>query len=234
MSERAYFSLRYALPGFTFILIVFMIILPNLQTVFSQSETLPEASLVSAFLAFFTLLEGSAIGFLISQPWHLFYDFVLRRQALLSVRSFLQGKEHYELTNSLARLHEQTVFLDYVVHLADKKLLAYLQRRWDLLHTLGSTLVALLLGSLVGVLIRILWTVKDPFPYAIVRDFFVLLLFIFFIAVLVGSYCIVNGEHERMTLIAVSSVWHSGKFPPEDAQKIFPKDYFQEKSCCSE
>jgi hypothetical protein len=219
MAERGYFGLRYALPGYTFILMAFLIIWPNVQMFFFQEGTRFDASLVSAFLVFFTLLEGSAIGFLVSQTWYWFYDFILRERRLRPAIRFLQDK--YGLTQR--DIHRQTAFLDYIVQLAEKQLLAYTERRWDLLHTLGSTLVAVLLGSFIGFLIRMYWHIPDPCLY----DVFVIFVFLFFILFLYCGYRIVNREHEMMTLNVVRSVWHLGRFPPEDARRVFPEDYFQ-------
>jgi len=228
MSERAYFGLRYALPGYTFILMAFLIIWPNLQTLFLQDVIRFDTSLFSAFLAFFTLLEGSAIGFLVSQLWYWFYDFILRENSLKPARRFLQQQNTYGLTqeDTPEGIHKQTVFLDYIVQLAEKQLLAYTERRWDLLNTLGSTLVAVLLGSFIGFLIRVCWYIPDPCLY----DIFVFLLFLFFILILYCGYRIVNREHEMMTLIVVRNVWFSGKFPPEEARKIFQDGYLRVKA----
>jgi len=64
MAERQYFSLRYAIPGYAFILLVIAINYVPLLNI------LPEFSEVfGAFLAFLSLFSGSAIGFLICQAW---------------------------------------------------------------------------------------------------------------------------------------------------------------------
>jgi len=224
MSERTYFGLRYALPGYTFILMALLIIWPNLQTFFLRDKILFDPILFSAFLAFFTLLEGSAIGFLVAQLWHCLYDLILRGVRLGAARRFLQHQNTYGLTQK--DINKQTTFLDYIVHLADKQLLEYTERRWDLLNTLGSTLVGVLLGAFIGLLIRVCWSGPDPFLY----DIFVVFVFLFFILVLYKGYKIVDGEHERMALILMRNVWHSGRFPAEDARRIFPDDYFSKDS----
>lgn len=67
MSERQYFSLRYAIPGFAFILILIGI---NFVPLLKFLEEIPAfKDSFGAFLAFFSLFSGSAIGFLISQFW---------------------------------------------------------------------------------------------------------------------------------------------------------------------
>lgn len=221
MSERTYFSLRYALPGFTLILMVVLIILPGLKEVVLSNQTRFDLGFVSAFLALFTLLEGSALGFLISQPWHLFYDFVLRQDALGPAKKFL--RDHYKLIDGCKHFHEQETFHDYLIHMADKQLLEYLQRRWDLLNTIGSTLTAVFVGSLVGFLIRNLW-LKAKFGNS---DVLAIVIFSLVVPILWLSYLIVNREHDRMSLLTVRGVWDSGRFPPSKARRVFPKEFFQ-------
>jgi hypothetical protein len=221
MSERTYFSLRYALPGFTFILMVVLIIWPSLKELVLNNQARFDVGFVSAFLALFTLLEGSALGFLISQPWHLFYDFALRRNALGSAKRFL--RDHYNLVGRRRHPHEQEIFHDYMIHLADKQLLEHLQRRWDLLNTVGSTLTAVLVGSLVGFLIRALW-LRAEFGSS---DVLVIVVLPLLVLVLMLSYRIANREHNRVSLVTVRSVWHSGKFPPHKARAVFPEEYFE-------
>ena len=206
---------------------IFLIVMADLKILFLQRNLSFDPSIVAAFIAFFTLLEGSAVGFLISQPWHLFYDFFLRQNSLHSARKFLQRQDRYKLIDKYQRMREQTVFLDYLIHMADKQILTYLQRRWDLLHTIGSTLMAVLVGSLVGFIFRVSW-LKAEFwnPF----DYFVIVAFPFFVLILICSYRIVNSEHDRMALAAVRNVWYSGRFTPEDAKRVFPKEYFQQDS----
>lgn len=78
MSERSFFNLRYALPGYTFILLnllinlrfllyLFMTIMPDIQL----SEI--ALSLLGVLFGFLTLMSGSAVGFLVSQVWYIFY-----------------------------------------------------------------------------------------------------------------------------------------------------------------
>jgi hypothetical protein len=63
MADRDYFDLRYAIPGFTFLLIVFLINYKLIENITSPSLI----SIGDIFLGFLTLLSGSAIGFLITQ-----------------------------------------------------------------------------------------------------------------------------------------------------------------------
>lgn len=69
LSERGYFSLRYAVPGFTLILLVLGINYAPLTVLLNNLNNVD----FGTFLAFFSLLSGSAIGFLVTQIyWFLF------------------------------------------------------------------------------------------------------------------------------------------------------------------
>lgn len=128
--------MRYASPGYTFILLVFLVAFPSLQRILLQDATPASAQLVTVFLAIFTLLEGSAIGFLISQIWYLIYNGpLLKCFKLRQARDFLQRTYGVDAED----FGLQTVFLDYAMQLSRKDMLTYTQRRWDLLHTIGST-----------------------------------------------------------------------------------------------
>jgi len=128
--------MRFALSGFTFILMAFLILLPNLLT-FLQNVTVNGVGLVSVFLAFFTLLQGSAIGFLTSQLWWWFFNGWLRENKLIDARKYL--REKYVFTRNGEKyvfierdIHKETAILDYIFHLVENPyILTYTQRRWD-------------------------------------------------------------------------------------------------------
>jgi hypothetical protein len=67
MSQRHFFSFRYSIPGYTFIVLV---IGTNYVPLFEVLTARGFESVFVAFLAFLSLLSGSAIGFLISQFWY--------------------------------------------------------------------------------------------------------------------------------------------------------------------
>jgi len=61
MSERRYFSLRYTVPGYTFILLVIGI---NYVPLIEFMKTTGAPEVFGAILAFASLLTGSALGYL--------------------------------------------------------------------------------------------------------------------------------------------------------------------------
>lgn len=160
MAERQYFSLRYAIPGYTFILLVVLInYVPLLEILTSHGFE----SAFGAFLAFLSLLSGSAIGFLSSQFWWWKFQ---RNVGIFGgkefERAFRAFAEKYKPEKtSLAECNKDEkrqllAAFDYVSHLEIKeKLLILAERRWDMYHILSSTYHTLWIASLVGLLCRI-------------------------------------------------------------------------------
>ena len=158
MSERTFFTLRYALPGYTFILLSILVAFPKLIEILLQASNdypLLDLTIISAFLAFFTLLSGSALGFLVSQVWYFFYHWRMkgRYRCLPRVMGFIIKKYHLDATRD--KLDHRILFLDYIHRLSDKETLNYVQRRFDLMHLCGSTLVSTILGSIFGLMVRL-------------------------------------------------------------------------------
>lgn len=155
MSERGYFSLRYAIPGYTFILIVAAINYVPLVML----EITEGGELFGAFLA---LLTGSAIGWLVTQPysWHFQRGFgILGIEAFRDTCNVLVEK--YGLFrppwNKDQRWRVMAVF-DYISHSVEKgkeTLFRFETRRWDMYHLLSSTSWTLWIASAVGMLLRI-------------------------------------------------------------------------------
>ena len=105
--------------------------------------------MLTAFLTFFTLLSGGAIGFLVSQIWYFFHNSLLKAHFVRDSREFLQNT--YHLSNNVRR---QLIFLDYVFHSSNTTTIGYVQRRLDLKHILGSTIFSIIIGALFGLIIR--------------------------------------------------------------------------------
>lgn len=154
MSERQYFSLRYAVPGFTFILFALAI---NYVPIFMLAQN-GAHDVFLAFLGFVSLFSGSAIGFLISQfhwrryKWRGGFFRIFR---LGSVANFLIEK--YEMKKELKCRHkDMESVLDFTLQLEkNEKLHRYVSRRWDMYHVLSGANWSLFLGVAVGVCTRI-------------------------------------------------------------------------------
>lgn len=74
-TERTFFSLRYAIPGYAFIAEVVLTNLTDWQSVRGFLSPLKlNSELLGILVGFGTLLSGAEIGFLVSQLWYLFFE----------------------------------------------------------------------------------------------------------------------------------------------------------------
>lgn len=247
---RTFFTFRYALPGYTFILIVVLVAYPNLQDIFLGNNV---TSLVAAFLAFFSLLGGGAVGFLVSQFWYMF-DFRFRYGRygrLLELRKDLE-KLYWLRNKGKDYRYDQVLFLDHMLHSFSKgKFKEYAERRYDLMHTCGSTLFATVLGYGIGFLIRIgcfnthanlgdvgklviEFLIKiDEYDFGTiasqikVHDITAFIIVVVLAAILCWGLQRVAKEHARVVDLAVRTVIKSGKFEYKEARKVFPQEYFR-------
>ena len=166
--ERTFFNLRFAVPGYTFILVFFLI---NLKVIlkFISTNGLSNSSsaLLGVFLGFVALLGGGAMGFLVSQFWY----FISQRW---KIQGFYGTEKHRGPFRTLIdycdmsdKKEDEKILLtvyDYIIHsllkpseLTDrpkKGIYLYMSRRWDLMNLLGSTAMAIVLSSVIGYVIR--------------------------------------------------------------------------------
>lgn len=176
MSGRDYFDLRYAIPGFTFILLIVAINYGPLST-----KLLPPDNNNTYFTIFFgivSLLSGSAIGFLISQGWFTFHNW---NGGILSIRD-LESARNSLITNFELKGVSETIspvigipiiglrvlkekdrhdnrkldcLLTYLLHHCEsERTNGYIQRRLDIYQTLSCTLSSLALSVVLGLAIR--------------------------------------------------------------------------------
>jgi len=161
MSEREYFSYRYAVPGYAFILLVIAINYVPLLEILNRTQV---GEVFGAFLAFLSLFAGSAIGFLLSQFW--FFRFshgarIFGISGFESLRHFLveECKNHGLIEGKEPPLE---AILDYIRHRETKEELSkYAERRWDMYHVLSSTWYALAIGFGVG------WAFRSYYQFSV-------------------------------------------------------------------
>lgn len=165
MSERTYFSLRYAIPGYALTLLVIGI---NHVPLLKFLEITRFEAAFGAFLAFLTLFTGSALGFLVSQFWWWWYK---RQGGLYGIPKFKKEVlevlvDKFGLPERFKKLQKNQnedkgkiiVVYDYISHSEKKEkeaLFAYSERRWDLYTLLSSTMWSLGIGLIVGIFCRI-------------------------------------------------------------------------------
>lgn len=163
MPEREYFSFRYTIPGYTFILLVVAI---NLFPLLKILETTRAGEVFGAFLAFLSLFTGSAIGFLISQFWWWKYG---DRPFLGNVAFEPAAREIYKryLKKDKENSEEPTTqeiqgnikrigyVFEYIIRIdKESKFFDTAGRRWDMYHVFSSTMLALIIGAVVGLFCR--------------------------------------------------------------------------------
>lgn len=149
MSERMFFTLRYALPGYIFLLAVVSMNWTILCSLFFSEEL---GAMFTALFVFLYLLSGSAIGFLVSQLWYTFFNYRLfgKYGVLPEVTKILRDRYKKSLKKEID-VHKLHLYSDYIQRLhVDKEMLMYAERRWDLIHLFGSTIFSLPIGLLIG------------------------------------------------------------------------------------
>jgi hypothetical protein len=230
MTERDFFTLRYALPGYTFILMIMLVAYHRLVELFPFMSGSPvDFTLVSAFVAFFTLLSGGAIGFLVSQLWYGLHNSILHGRFLKETRAFL--RERFNLRENV---HKEIIFLDYVFHLSDDKTIDYIQRRFDLKHTLGSTFLAIMVGAVFGVGIKTnLFRENLDITGALFYDLVVAIIIVLLLIILFIGFRFISNEHSLMVDVAVRKIvknkgaLNSNNKNELEVQDYFTKDYFK-------
>jgi len=244
MSERTlgrtFFNLRYALPGYTFILLILLInqrmllyLFLEIAPKFQLSDT--ALSLVGIFFGFLTLLSGSPLGLLVSQYWYFIYfvSYYISMKVFPRFGSYKVLKNEFNVEDDISSL--ETVF-NYIVHShTDIGVRTYLNRRWDLLMLFGSTGWAIVLGLVSGYTCRD-WILnlnaipksRQTYVFWPSYDWLILIasgVLLFFFSI---CYIFVWKEHDRMSTFVIRQRFEK---PAEKGQKkpreVLPKKYFQ-------
>lgn len=154
----SYFELRYAVPGYSFILVLLAMIAPTLMVILKNNALADTGlSLLGVALGFATLLGGSAIGYIVSQPWYFLFERCLG--GALGTNGI--GTPFVLLNNNFANrtLSELSAIRDFLLNkYANPMVMTYLERRWQLVNTLGSTAVSMVLGMIIG--LTIVWPIS--------------------------------------------------------------------------
>lgn len=168
MSERQYFSLRYAVPGYALILVVIGI---NYVPLLELLKITGLNSAFGSFLAFLSLFAGSALGFLISQVWWCKYNeegglfWIKETEAQLNMLI-----DKYRLIEPKDKIKKKKVLMafDHIVQSKkNRELNPFAARRWDMYHLLSSTYYTLWIALGLGVLFRIYYEFhlfRTPIP----------------------------------------------------------------------
>lgn len=234
MSERTYFSLRYAVPGYTFILLVIGINYIPLWEILKRSGI---ESTFGAFLAFLSLLGGSAFGFLVSQFWWWLFQKNFGVYERKPVKALI---DRYKLTKSPKSKPKKGVLAvyGYIIHSKrEKGVHIYTERRWDIYHLLSSELYTLLIGAVLGLICRVFlevflfkvyfsFTFHDFFSFLKYSEFWVLLFI--FVSVVFLLFLLQRGrdwvitEYDALSEAAIKE----SKVTKAKLREIFPPDFF--------
>lgn len=155
MSEtRSYFSYRYAVSGFLFIMIVFLVNLDLIPRILKGSETIN----LSAVIAIVTFFSGPSIGFILAQFWYNIFDYLGVRRWFWK-KGIEALKEDKILDSNTCKTDLWVIKTDFSVFYGKKEKDAdkfgkkgfdYLVRRWDLFNSLSITAFSMFLGLVVG------------------------------------------------------------------------------------
>ncbi len=161
ISERGYFSLRYAIPGYTLILLVIGI---NLNPLLHIKPIVGNIPAFGVFLTF--LLSGSAIGFLVTQVyWWRFQRKVgilgvdKLKKPMISALATTFNLDEKKLLAICCEDEKRKLLavLDYISHSDKRKSLHTLvERRWDMYHLLASTEHTIYIGTIFGGITRVI------------------------------------------------------------------------------
>jgi len=155
MSSREYFSLRYAAPGFSLILVIIGL---NFYPIFEILKESVTNNVFGIVLSFLSLFAGSAIGFIVAQIWFAYFTFRKLDAKRIFKHSEKDMENHFgwapgdEVEDKDSTL---SAVLDYMLLFEkDKNKWGYCQRKWDIYHIMSTTLVSLIFGVGVGLILR--------------------------------------------------------------------------------
>ena len=243
MSDRSYFSLRYAVPGYSFLFTLFMInIFPFYSSIIGRGIELT----FSASLGILSLFGGSAIGFLISQVWWyifqrrgaIFSDFLDRNKARPPVQRLM---EKYHLINpknveNTQQQRQRVVNVyGYIKHSelerGMEKIVNYTTRRWDMHHVLSSTRISLIIGTILGIIIRFIIATFPETTKILLNGYEFLFIIIIALIVRFLIYTIergllwINIQYDGIS----KAIIENSRISEEHLRKIFPQnDYFEQ------
>lgn len=205
MSERTYFSFRYALPGYTFLLIMLAI---NIEFIILQIDRYSGgATLLGIIIGFLSLLGGNAIGFIISQPWYYIYNYHFK-----SGKKFLEQSPHKRLNEIIYFTSEPIELLSILTHFlateAEERVSAYINRLNDMLNSLASITSAIISGLIIGYVLRlkILPILRD-------YDFLIIGLSLFFTIIIVQNCRQVYREHRSIIRLLIDLKAETARAP---------------------
>ena len=173
--------MRHILPGYTFLLIILIYYAHSIILEFKNIFPTTSGDVTAAVIV---VIGGAPLGFLVSQPWHLFWKFVWYpcKSSMIRLLDKEKGSKG-KISKKYLRRQEMTDYL--IVNCAKEKEYNFMTRRLDLLNTLGSEIFAIMFAWVgVGVITYLgLFSIPPPFltlhlrlPLAIVSAIMIVIL----------------------------------------------------------
>lgn len=207
MSERSYFSFKYSFPGYTFILIVFLL---NFDII--GHYLIEQNLLLAVFSVSVSFFSGSALGFITSQLYWVLSQYVIifspieRRRMMGSLKNkypLLEGKLEGKGKPRLKAI------LDYIIWTSkDKSIFKFLERRWDIFHVLGAETISTILGCIIGYSLRYQFFPKTGItPSTMLADLLVvwiILICLLAVVVVIFSMLKIKEEYNFMAEVIIN------------------------------
>jgi hypothetical protein len=167
MAERDYFSLRYAVPGFVLILIL---LITNYIPLLEIIRRAGIDSALGPLLGFVLLFAGPAVGFLITQPWLVWYSY---RGGVLGIEDLSGRVLRLELMNKFGMKEEASdknrkgkrqigAIFDYILNTYEKDgaVCRYIREGIETYLTLSCTAISIFSGLMLGLFARIYYEIS--------------------------------------------------------------------------
>ena len=150
MAERQFFNLRYGIPGYSFVVFLLFPFMDSIAQLLGKLGISDLSSSASVLLGVVALLAGPPIGFLISQP-----RYIINHSKLKDGLSFVKMLKE-DIFNVGPETWKVVTVSDFILHNCDVKgIVDYLDRRLDLKNLFGAEFVAIEMGTVVGVILKI-------------------------------------------------------------------------------
>lgn len=215
MSERSLFGIRYAFPGYSFLLFF----------IFSQSISLwyiivpPMSEFFNFIISVTLLLSGAPIGFFTSQLWY--WDYKRKRRIVWKVEEVCLTKYMDYLVNEIndnikIRIDDERraiAIYDYIMqkYRADN-VSKYQQRRWDLYHAMGATKISIFLGLSLGVFFKCIMNYFFDIGFMKIHNYDIFIWMILLIISIALCLMLDNAmnkiieEHEEMAYLVLTQI----------------------------
>ena len=234
MSDRPFFSTRYTYPGVIFFLFFGLICRTEIiQAITAYSDT---SKLIYGFV--FTL-SGAPIGFLISQFW---YSFIINGPHFREGYGWLHPYRPYEtilfleqkFNINIKNTETSIAALNYLYLLQKKTkqktkceeiemeyelIRSYIQRRVDILNTLGTSILSIIFGLLLGLITHSM-TGDATIVDLLLNNIYIISLSFFIIYLMFRGITRITSEQRKMIILLMNQT------KVEDLKNALPEFYF--------